>query len=184
MARAREAAFSDDDYEDLSRFQRRRRKGERFNKAKSDLNSDFSRSYAPPDEEQQRQFWEEVKRSGARDTREQQEAAKARYQKAVFDEFDEFFNFTSEDEQKATRDDTVGADIKFEIEIDFLEGIMGCEKEITVDKRVVCGTCRGLRADVTEGHVPRRCFECGGRGSFIGNYGIRKKCIKCYGSGC
>ena len=30
---------------------------------------------------------------------------------------------------------------------------------------------------------PRRCFECGGRGSIIGNYGIRKKCPKCYGSG-
>lgn len=31
---------------------------------------------------------------------------------------------------------------------------------------------------------PRPCFECGGRGSVIGNYGIRKKCPKCDGSGC
>ena len=30
---------------------------------------------------------------------------------------------------------------------------------------------------------PRKCFECGGRGSFIGNYGIKKRCIKCDGAG-
>lgn len=31
---------------------------------------------------------------------------------------------------------------------------------------------------------PRVCFECGGKGSVIGNYGIRKKCTKCDGCGC
>ena len=29
---------------------------------------------------------------------------------------------------------------------------------------------------------PRRCYECGGRGSVIGNYGIKKRCPKCDGS--
>lgn len=32
--------------------------------------------------------------------------------------------------------------------------------------------------------MPRKCFECGGRGSTIGNYNIKKRCIKCEGAGC
>jgi molecular chaperone DnaJ len=66
--------------------------------------------------------------------------------------------------------------------IDFLDGIHGCDKEIELNKRLPCKVCNGRRADMT--NKPRICFECGGRGTVIGNYGIRKKCIKCDGCGC
>jgi DnaJ-class molecular chaperone len=52
----------------------------------------------------------------------------------VFEEFDEFFNM--HEDQEVTRDDTKGADVRQDIEIEFLEGINGCEKELVVDKRV------------------------------------------------
>lgn len=39
-----------------------------------------------------------------------------------------------------------------------------------------------MRAAV--GSKPRKCFECGGRGSVIGNYNIKKRCAKCEGAGC
>ena len=54
--------------------------------------------------------------------------------------------------------------------------------EIDLNKRTVCSTCRGTRAK--PGSKPRKCFECGGRGSVIGNYGIKKRCPKCEGAGC
>ena len=92
---------------------------------------------------------------------------------------DDFFSFG--DDREVVRDDTVGADIKQSIEIAFLESINGCQHSITIDKRVICPDCKGRRADMTES--PRKCFECGGRGSIVGNYGIRKKCTKCDGSG-
>ena len=68
-----------------------------------------------------------------------------------------------------------------EVEIDFLDAIHGCTKEIEQDKRVVCLDCKGKRADITKD--PRKCYECGGRGAIIGNYGILKKCLKCDGAG-
>ena len=88
---------------------------------------------------------------------------------------DEFFNFA--DDKEVVRDDTVGADIKQTIEIAFLDSINGCQHSVDLDKRIVCTDCKGRRADMTES--PRKCFECGGRGSMVGNYGIRKQCKKC-----
>ena len=51
-----------------------------------------------------------------------------------------------------------------------------------MNKRVICHTCKGTRA--APGSKPRKCFECGGRGSVIGNYNIKKRCPKCEGAGC
>ena len=68
--------------------------------------------------------------------------------------------------------------------MDFLDSVNGCQTKIHLNKRVVCADCKGRRADLSSEHKPRPCFECGGRGSVIGNYGIRKKCPKCEGSGC
>jgi DnaJ-class molecular chaperone len=47
---------------------------------------------------------------------------------------------------------------------------------------MICIECKGTKA--SKGSLPRKCFECGGRGSVIGNYGVKKKCKKCDGSGC
>ena len=46
----------------------------------------------------------------------------------------------------------------------------------------MCLECKGSRA--APGSKPRKCFECGGRGSVIGNYNIKKRCTKCEGAGC
>jgi len=100
----------------------------------------------------------------------------------IFGEFNEFFDFEEDDSFQPSRDDTVGADLKFSVTLDFLEAAKGCDKEVELNKRVVCEDCGGRRANVKE--KPRVCFECGGKGSVIGNYGIKKKCSKCDGSGC
>mmetsp|Transcript_4132 Transcript_4132/g.6993 ORF Transcript_4132/g.6993 Transcript_4132/m.6993 type:complete len:135 (+) Transcript_4132:604-1008(+) len=99
-------------------------------------------------------------------------------------EFDDFFNFKTYDDYDPSKDDTRGGDIKHEVELEFLDAIKGCELEIELNKRVVCHSCKGRKAQMKENQVPRECFECGGRGSVVGNYGVRKKCMKCDGSGC
>ena len=53
---------------------------------------------------------------------------------------------------------------------------------VELNKRVVCHSCKGTRA--AKDSKPKKCFECGGRGSYISNYGIRKRCLKCDGAGC
>ena len=81
-----------------------------------------------------------------------------------------------------TRDDTRGADYKTEVDISFVDAIKGATITLEMNKRVECHTCRGSRAK--PGSKPRKCYECGGRGSIIGNYGIKKRCPKCEGAGC
>ena len=138
-----------------------------FNKWKSQRQSD--------------QFWSEAssrKESGGR-----AEGNKEKFRQQVFDEFDEFFDFKRQAaEEGITRDDTRGADLKTEIEVSFVDSIVGAKVQIQLNKRIVCSTCKGRRA--APGSKPRKCFECGGRGSVIGNYGIKKRCTKCEGAGC
>jgi molecular chaperone DnaJ len=81
-----------------------------------------------------------------------------------------------------TRDDTRGADYKARVTLTFEQAVSGAEVEVEMNKRVICNACRGTRAE--PGSSPRKCFECGGRGSYIGNYGIKKRCSKCDGAGC
>ena len=107
---------------------------------------------------------------------------KQQFKKQTWDEFDEFFDFKVGDESGITRDDTRGVDIRHDVEIDFVSAINGVNVEIELNKRVLCHTCRGTRA--AKDSKPRKCFDCGGRGSIIGNYGIKKRCTKCDGAGC
>ena len=125
------------------------------------------------------QFWKEAsgRSSGGAG------ANKEQFKKQVFDEFDEFFDFKRQAaESNIARDDTRGADYKLDVDIDFVQAVVGTKIEIQLNKRIVCGSCRGTRARANS--KPRKCFECGGRGSLIGNYNIKKRCPKCEGAGC
>lgn len=63
-----------------------------------------------------------------------------------------------------------------------MDAIKGVKQQLEMNKRMICQSCKGTKAKL--GSQPRKCYECGGRGSVIGNYGIRKKCKKCNGAGC
>lgn len=66
--------------------------------------------------------------------------------------------------------------------MNFKQAVLGATVEVELNKRVRCHSCRGTRA--ASESKPRKCFECGGRGSVIGNFGIKKRCHKCDGAGC
>jgi len=117
------------------------------------------------------------------DAEKHEKQSKEQFRKTVFDDFDEFFDFKQDQrEEGVTRDDTKGADYRTKVTITFDQAVQGADVEVEVNKRVVCNNCKGTRAE--PGSNPRKCFECGGRGSYIGNYGIKKRCIKCNGAGC
>ena len=181
MERARAAAYTDDEYEDMTKYQRhpRGQGARRHMRDEEDVNYDpnhFS-NMGKENQEARREFWEEAEKQGRGSRMDQ----KQEYKQNVFDDFDEFFNFNDQD-YDPSRDDTKGADYKAELETSFIDAINGCQTQMTLNKRVVCKKCNGRRADMSQ--KPRRCYECGGRGSKVGNYGIRKKCLKCQGSGC
>jgi molecular chaperone DnaJ len=90
-----------------------------------------------------------------------------------------------------------GADLRYDLEIDFLEAALGCEKEINVPRLESCSECRGTGsrsgARVTceacrgQGQVVHRqgfftlnqtCGRCGGVGTIV-----RDPCATCRGEG-
>ena len=77
-----------------------------------------------------------------------------------------------------------GDDLRYDMEISFLEAAQGCEKEITVNKLGLCDVCGGSGAE--KGAAAKTCAVCGGRGQVItsrGIFSIAQTCPRCGGRG-
>ena len=77
-----------------------------------------------------------------------------------------------------------GADLRYDMEIDFEEAAHGCEKEISVTKADTCTSCTGSGAEA--GSKLRVCPTCGGRGQVLmsrGIFSIAQTCSSCNGAG-
>jgi molecular chaperone DnaJ len=62
----------------------------------------------------------------------------------VFDEFDEFFDFKRQAaETGVNRDDTRGADYKSDVDISFVQAVLGTRVKVELNKRIICHSCRG-----------------------------------------
>jgi molecular chaperone DnaJ len=70
-----------------------------------------------------------------------------------------------------------GDDLRYDLELTFLEAAQGCEKEITVTKPGPCESCNGSGA--APGATAKTCSVCGGRGQVISSRG----CPRCEGGG-
>ena len=95
-----------------------------------------------------------------------------------------------------------GANIRTRVDLDFLEAVFGCEKEIELTVKETCTSCNGSGAK--KGTSPETCPTCGGKGQVVrtrqsmlgmmrsvetcpdcGGTGkiIREKCPDCRGNG-
>lgn len=81
-----------------------------------------------------------------------------------------------------------GQDLNLEIAIDLEETISGSEREIDLDKNVLCVVCQGSGADASVGF--KTCSRCQGSGqyqnqsqSFFGFFSVRTVCSACQGAG-
>ena len=80
--------------------------------------------------------------------------------------FEDLFGMGRTDPSQPQR----GEDLRYDMEISFLEAAHGCEKEITVTKPEACESCNGSGAEA--GSRARTCQTCGGRGQVITSRGI------------
>jgi len=96
--------------------------------------------------------------------------------------FDDFFGAGG---RRRTRDGRQqGADLRFDLEIDFEEAIFGSEREITLPMTEECSKCSG--SGVAQGSTKETCRQCGGRGAVVsggGFFQVRQACPSCGGSG-
>jgi molecular chaperone DnaJ len=77
-----------------------------------------------------------------------------------------------------------GADLRYELTLEFEEAIFGVEKEIEVPRQETCPTCNGNKAE--PGTSPIRCPECNGTGEVRRQAGFFiniSTCPRCAGAG-
>jgi molecular chaperone DnaJ len=77
-----------------------------------------------------------------------------------------------------------GADLRYDLEIGFLESAKGLDTTIQIPRLEPCGTCNGSGA--APGSKPARCPQCQGRGQLRyqqGFFVVSRTCGQCGGSG-
>ena len=94
--------------------------------------------------------------------------------------FENFFGGGGRSHDGAAR----GADLRFDLEIDFEEAVFGSERELDLPILQECRACSGTGAGPDSRRQP--CRPCGGRGTIISTNGffqIRQTCSTCGGAG-
>ncbi len=77
-----------------------------------------------------------------------------------------------------------GADQEYTLELDFLEAVHGCQKDVSIARYATCDDCAGSGAE--PGSKPETCGTCGGAGQVVQGHGflrIRTACPHCGGRG-
>lgn len=77
-----------------------------------------------------------------------------------------------------------GADLRYDLELDFMDAAFGTETQIRVDKTETCPRCSGNRCE--PGTHPEPCRHCGGTGQVTRSQGfftVRTTCPHCRGAG-
>ena len=77
-----------------------------------------------------------------------------------------------------------GSDLRFDLEIEFMDAARGMEKEIEIEKMVACKRCKGSRSE--PGSQPEVCSLCKGSGRVTrsqGFFSLATACPECRGEG-
>jgi molecular chaperone DnaJ len=90
--------------------------------------------------------------------------------------------------QQARRGPQRGADLRYDLELEFEEAVFGAEKELEIARHEDCPHCDGKGAE--PGTTPIRCPQCNGTGevrrtqqSILGSFVSVTTCPRCQGEG-
>lgn len=108
---------------------------------------------------------------------------------SMADIFEEFFTgFASNGSRRRRTGPRRGADLRYDLEIDFLDAVFGVEKKIEITRPAPCEECGGSGAE--PGTTPETCSECSGSGevrrvqqSILGQFVNVATCPSCSGTG-
>ncbi len=98
------------------------------------------------------------------------------------DIFEDFFGFSSRG--RSTGRGRPGADLRYDIRLEFMDAVFGTETEIELEKMETCPTCDGSMCE--PGTSPDICRQCGGSGQASRSQGfftVRTTCPSCRGQG-
>jgi len=100
------------------------------------------------------------------------------------DIFEDFFTGGGGRRSRSPNQPGRGADLRFDLEIEFMEAAHGMEKEIQIEKMVSCKRCGGSRSE--PGTKPDVCGLCKGSGRVTrsqGFFSLATICPECRGQG-
>jgi molecular chaperone DnaJ len=83
------------------------------------------------------------------------------------------------------RKGSAGRDLRYTLEIEFEEAMLGCRKTIAFERAEDCAACRGTGAEGGASGLGR-CGHCDGEGKLrqkVGLLGGRRECLVCGGTG-
>jgi molecular chaperone DnaJ len=98
------------------------------------------------------------------------------------DIFEDFFGFTTRRRSRSRA--TPGADLRYDLRLDFMDAVFGIETQIQIEKRQICKECDGNGCET--GTTPESCRHCGGTGQVSRSQGfftVRTTCPTCRGIG-
>ncbi len=102
----------------------------------------------------------------------------------VNDLFGDLFGLGGQRGRRDPNGPVPGDDLRYDMEISFMDAVHGSEKEVDVTKRETCWTCEGSGA--RPGYKPQVCPSCHGRGQVIRSQGffqVSSTCPQCHGAG-
>jgi molecular chaperone DnaJ len=103
-----------------------------------------------------------------------------------FEIFEEFFGagFGMGSRSRRRQGPQRGADLRYDLDLEFTEAVFGAEKEIDIPRHVTCPHCHGTGAE--PGTTPVRCPDCNGSGEVrhqMGFFVNIATCPRCEGTG-
>lgn len=99
------------------------------------------------------------------------------------DIFEDFFGFGGGGRHSRSRAQR-GADLRYDMNLSFMEAAFGTETQINVEKMETCSECGGNGCE--PGTQPETCQQCGGTGQISRSQGfftVRTSCPRCRGNG-
>ncbi len=106
----------------------------------------------------------------------------------INDIFEQFFGFGMGGRRRTRQGPRRGADLRYDVTIEFEEAVFGVEREIEFERLERCAACDGSGAE--PGTSPRTCSQCDGTGevrqvrqTFLGSMVNVSTCPTCRGRG-
>mgnify|MGYP000929332822 CR=1 FL=1 len=95
--------------------------------------------------------------------------------------FEEFFGGGRRRSPNAARH---GSDLRYDLQIDFIDAVFGVDKEISIAKMSTCDACNGSGAESNSSKTT--CSSCHGSGQVVmqqGFFSVSQECPRCHGTG-